>query len=624
MIGGSIALYLNQQPKDITKGFVFGSDPRSCDVLLAKTRDTGISGNHFSIHIDWVSRDPIITCLSGNAIRIKATGAETTRTILKDKWQRLIPGSTTNVRVTQGLGVTLLSPNRRNQQAAYNRNLQQYTLDFKNAVPELANISLGDTEVTPFILNRCAGLERKQYYPTAMITTGDVDYDSKVFLYDAKCKPLPDAPVTTDKSAEFNVEQSNNLSYSSAYPDVEHWLLDDSTGRQPGELFLVKHYRDKRNQIALPSRFKELRKLDHLNLERFIDLITETSVFMVVTDSFPQTTLEALHQETPLNTGQAAFVLGQIFGALEYLHERQWTHGNLDPRSIHVIVRERLFIQLTDIALSNFVDLGKPEDYHELYASQQFGQKDKSPADIWSAGVVALQLLYSNGLPRRDISQQALWVAKLERLAEVRDQECRNEATAFVRSVLKHEIAQRPTATEVLENPWIVRNRKRPSSSTNQGPNYFSPQESRQSSVGPSNVFNKQNSGAVTTQALHHSSGGPSSGSSRQSSVAPSVISTRRAIRESYEPGGNNYVNFDWVDVKYVEEYTANLLAQGSRAPTPSSDSADDVSSMVAETGHDSGEETETGSRPKKLRKGKGKAVPLPGMELRSHGKGRR
>lgn len=57
----SIGLYFNQQPKDITRGFVFGSDPRSCDVLLANTKGTGISANHFSISIDWASRIPIIT-----------------------------------------------------------------------------------------------------------------------------------------------------------------------------------------------------------------------------------------------------------------------------------------------------------------------------------------------------------------------------------------------------------------------------------------------------------------------------------------------------------------------------------------------------------------------------------
>lgn len=211
----TIALYLNQKPKDITRGFVFGSDPISCDVLVASTKDTGISAKHFSIHIDWDSRDPMITCLSGNPISIRTIGAETSRTLLKNKWQRLKPGSTTNVRVTQSLGVKLFSPNRRNQQAAYNRNLQDYILDFKNAVPELADISLRDTEVTPLIIHRCPGLKGKEYYTTGRIETGDQDYDSKVLLYNASCKPLPYAPVTIQGSAGFDLGQSKHFSYAS-------------------------------------------------------------------------------------------------------------------------------------------------------------------------------------------------------------------------------------------------------------------------------------------------------------------------------------------------------------------------------------------------------------------------
>ena len=293
----SIALYLNQKPKDITRGFIFGSDPVSCDVLLASTNDMGISAKHFSIHIDWDSRDPTITCLSGNPIRIRAIGAES-KTLVKNKWQRLPPGSTTIVRITQSLHVELLSPHRGNHQAAYLRNLQDYILDFQHAVPELATISLRDTEVTPLIVYRCPGLKGNEYYTTGRIKTGDQYYDSTVLLYNAMCKPQPDAPVTIQGSVEFNLEQSNHSSYASGkrpitpwkirrklrcpgYPDTEDWVFDDSTGRQPRELFIVKHYRDKKTQTTLPSRFKELCDLDHVRLLHpgyfTVSLISNTS-----------------------------------------------------------------------------------------------------------------------------------------------------------------------------------------------------------------------------------------------------------------------------------------------------------------------------------------------------------
>lgn len=208
---GDIALYLNQQPNDITKGFMFGSDPRSCDVLLANTKDTGISANHFSIHIDWVSRDPMITCLSGNKLQVKVTDTRTTQYLAKKEWRNMRPGTTTNVHVTNALGVSLFNPVRGNLQAAYNRNLQDYFLEFKHSVPELANISLRDEEVTPLILDRCAGLEGKEYYTTGRIETGDPIHDTKVFLYDAKFKPTPDALATTQEVAVINNKEPNHF-----------------------------------------------------------------------------------------------------------------------------------------------------------------------------------------------------------------------------------------------------------------------------------------------------------------------------------------------------------------------------------------------------------------------------
>ena len=43
-----IQLTFDNKPKDLGKGFVFGSDPRICDVFLGE-RGAGFSGQHFSI-----------------------------------------------------------------------------------------------------------------------------------------------------------------------------------------------------------------------------------------------------------------------------------------------------------------------------------------------------------------------------------------------------------------------------------------------------------------------------------------------------------------------------------------------------------------------------------------------
>ena len=242
-------------------------------------------------------------------------------------------------------------------------------------------------------------------------------------------------------------------------------------------MYVVKHFQTKTSQPLFGSRLPELRFLSHvnnlsrvyyamntksffqLNIEEMVDILSGESFFMAVVDKFPRYTLHTLLEEDRLGTEKSGLVLGQIFAALGYLHDKDWTHGNLDPRSIRVVSRECLRVTLTDVALSDYVDLGKPDDYHETYASQRSNYPDKRPADIWSAGVVALQLLHPDSLPTYDDPTPYKWAQKLERLVTKWRQEHWNDTSAFVGDILKTNFRERPTAIKVLNHPWIVQNR---------------------------------------------------------------------------------------------------------------------------------------------------------------------
>lgn len=82
-----LRLRLDQPPKDIKTGYVFGSDAEQCDVLAGR-RSGGVSGRHFAINFDEQAR-LVLTNLSrrGTAVGYNGQGKEQRR---KDEFTWLL------------------------------------------------------------------------------------------------------------------------------------------------------------------------------------------------------------------------------------------------------------------------------------------------------------------------------------------------------------------------------------------------------------------------------------------------------------------------------------------------------------------------------------------------------
>ena len=290
---------------------------------------------------------------------------------------------------------------------------------------------------------------------------------------------------------------------------------------------------------------------------------------MTVVNVFSQRTLHSLHQEHPLSTEEAGFVMGQIFAALAYLHSAGVSHDNLDPRSVLILSRTRLFVKLADTALSDYVDLGKPKGYHAIYASQYSSMSSQGPMDMWSAGVVALQLILANGLPYSKDTCQSSWVRKLQRLARDNHRKSNNDATALVESVLQYTFSARPKATEVLQHPWIVRT-KGVDAAKDPHYRFFSPQGSRHTTPGPSDSFSRRGSASPSSRSLHQSV----EPRSRHTSVGPSRRYDLQASAPPPESSSNGEIPLGFYDINIRPSNRSDLQAL---TPSPKSTRLGDV-----------------------------------------------
>ena len=270
----AVYLHLNLtfRPNNLLKGFIFGTDENTCDVLLQRSRDGGISGNHFSIQIDWDSGNPTLSCLSDRGIRLKDENTgKYVRTLSRDEGETILPGATLLVEVIYRFELAISCPERGKLQPMYDQNLQDYYRRYSDAVPDLSTMSVNRPEMTPFILRRCKGLNGGEYYTTYRMTTSDADYDSKVFLYSAKHKSTADEIRTIASSELEPVSGTRGEQPEELSTQQNNTVESDNMGElfsenAKSDVYIVKHFRDKRGiQDISKAKAQKWNELQHVS-----------------------------------------------------------------------------------------------------------------------------------------------------------------------------------------------------------------------------------------------------------------------------------------------------------------------------------------------------------------------
>ena len=288
----NIYLHLShtQEPKNLLKGFVFGTDANTCDVLLNRSRSSGISGNHFSIQIDWDSGSPILSCLTGRGIRIKEESTRSQmRTLFRDDVQIIPPGATLFVEVIDSFELTVSCPHRGDLQSTYNETLKEYYGRYKDAVPDMNNVTLKAPDMTPFICRYYVGLNGGIYYTTQRMSTGDAEYDSKIFLYHTQRLPAATENERTAESESEPIPPPRKKQPERRPKQLAIARLEDEVARPDtatfidspkSRMYVMKHFRDVRGRWSSPqSRAERLNRVQHVSSCRPLTKQSKTHIY---------------------------------------------------------------------------------------------------------------------------------------------------------------------------------------------------------------------------------------------------------------------------------------------------------------------------------------------------------
>lgn len=243
-----------------------------------------------------------------------------------------------------------------------------------------------------------------------------------------------------------------------------------STGENVAVKILLKNAL-KGNDVQLQSLYDELKilqRLEHPNIVRFKDWFESKDKFYIVTQLATGGELfDRILSKGKFTEIDAVKIVTQILSAIQYIHSKNIVHRDLKPENI-------LYIDPSDDSPLVLADFGiakelKNGDELIFKAAGSLGyvapevlttSGHGKPCDIWSLGVVTYTLLcgYSPFLAEsvEGFLEECTEGSKPVKFHRPYWDEITDGAKNFILRALVLSPSKRPTATELLQDPWIM------------------------------------------------------------------------------------------------------------------------------------------------------------------------
>ena len=215
-----------------------------------------------------------------------------------------------------------------------------------------------------------------------------------------------------------------------------------------------------------------LKKIDHPNVMRLIDIYTNETTLQVVTEFYNGGELfEKLMQKKNFNENTCAKVIKQILFGLNYLHKNRIVHRGITPENlVFEGTNENFLIKIIDFKLLTYLPentkLSDKVGAVFYIAPEILCENYDFKCDIWSCGVLLFTMLCGkfpfNGETNLDIFQNIKSGKICKDCPEFKS--LSNEAKDFIQKLLKVNPEERFNADEALQHQWLKdRNRNRQS-----------------------------------------------------------------------------------------------------------------------------------------------------------------
>ena len=212
-----------------------------------------------------------------------------------------------------------------------------------------------------------------------------------------------------------------------------------------------------------------LRCMDHPGVLKIFEFYSNRKSYSIVTELCPGGELfQQIIDKGPFNEKYSAFVMYQLFSAINYCHKMHIVHRDLKPENILIVSKDQdgyPIIKVCDFGTSKIFEKGKIE--RKLVGSSYYiapevlKKKYNEKCDLWSCGVIMYILLSARppfgGEDDNDIMERVA-IGEYDLESPPFDKLSKN-ALDLIKKLLTMDINERINAEQALNHPWFKENK---------------------------------------------------------------------------------------------------------------------------------------------------------------------
>ena len=203
-----------------------------------------------------------------------------------------------------------------------------------------------------------------------------------------------------------------------------------------------------------------LKTLDHPNILKIFGFYSSKESYSLVTELCDGGELfNEIIDNGPFNENYSAYVMFQIFSAINYCHGMKIVHRDLKPENILIIARNENGlprVKVADFGTSKMFEKGVVQKKlvgSTYYIAKHYDEK----CDLWSCGVIMYILLSGRPPFPGDSDKEIMEKVALGKydLEESPFDQLSNSGKDLIKKLLIKDPKKRITASEALTHPWF-------------------------------------------------------------------------------------------------------------------------------------------------------------------------